>query len=327
MENVNNISEQEAFDKYAELVEEKDGTNFSYDEFLKTFEDSSDSSEDGDKSQNVEEPHEKQLSPDTGTSAKQTAAPAGQTENSDNASESFVDYQKLYEQNRQQYESQLRLANSRLQDVSAKYQELKEKATSKERQPEPEQVSPKLQEFYESYPDIAEAVKTLVDSKLNSTVSQVDQLVSSKVRPLEETVVRSSANQHYERIKAAHPDVFALVESGELANWMNSLPPVEQNGAKYVYTQGTADEIISLLDMFKSSKRAGRKAAPSSAMAPAGSSPQNSQEDSTNEIVSRVLAAMSVPTSKDPIELKRGKTEKTFDDAVKEFERTRSPRR
>lgn len=317
----NNTMEKEAFDAFSTQFEDNNGTDLSYEEFMKAFEDSSDNN-DNSGSEDHEEKQDEQLDSSEGTSADD-ADSNKEDENTDQP-EFTLDYQKLYEQNKQTYEAQLNLVSSRLRDLSEKYQKLKEQKAQKAQ--EPEEIPPKLKEFYESYPDIAEAVKTLVDSKLNKTVSQVEQVVTNRVQPIEQNIAQESARQHIERIRAAHPDVIAIMESGDLVNWIQTLPAVQQEGAIYIYNRGTADQIIELLNTYKSARRGAPKGA-QKAKVSSTQVPQQ-QESNTDEIVNRVLAAMNVPTSKDPISLDntRRHREKTFDDAVKEYEATRRTR-
>ena len=322
----NNNIEQEAFDKFAGLMEDGNGTDVSYEEFMQSFdENSSDTTVDPNVKGQETEPNgtrnqDEQLSNEEGTSLDKTD-PEESKENSDQASFT-LDYQKLYEQNKQTYEAQLKLVTSRLKELSEKYQELKEQKAAKAK--ESEEIPPKLKEFYESYPDIADAVKAMVDSKLNSTVNQVEHAIATRVKPIEQNMAQESARQHIERIRSAHPDVIAIVESGDLVEWINSLPAVEREGAAYIYQQGNADQIIALLNSYKSARSAGRKPVQKAKV----ESAPVVNNDSTDEIVNRVLAAMNVPTPKDQIALdprKRVK-EKTFDDAVKEYEATRRAR-
>lgn len=316
----NNTMEKEAFDAFSTQFEDNNGTDLSYEEFMKAFEDSSDNNDNG-GSEDHEEKQDEQLDSSEGTSADD-ADSNKEDENTDQP-EFTLDYQKLYEQNKQTYEAQLNLVSSRLRDLSEKYQKLKEQKAQKAQ--EPEEIPPKLKEFYESYPDIAEAVKTLVDSKLNKTVNQVEQVVTNRVQPIEQNIAQESARQHIERIRAAHPDVIAIMESGDLVNWIQTLPAVQQEGAIYIYNRGTADQIIELLNTYKSARRGAPKGAQK---AKVSSTQVPQQESNTDEIVNRVLAAMNVPTSKDPISLDntRRHREKTFDDAVKEYEATRRTR-
>lgn len=163
-----------------------------------------------------------------------------------------------------QYEqalSQLKLANSRLENLSSQYQatkgELKtlRETSTKQKEIPLQFVEPEaFKTLKEDWPDVAEAVEAYIKSNIEQTRKSVEELVSSKVEPIERNLNDSAANTHWKSIQQAHPDVFSIVETGELDAWQASLSPVAQRGVQAIRDTGSTEEVIKLLDEYKASK-------------------------------------------------------------------------
>ena len=95
---------------------------------------------------------------------------------------------------------------------------------------------------------------TLVDAKVSAVKKNVETELKTRVEPIQQQLFQTEADRHFSAIRAAHPDINAILDSGDLFTWIDSLPPVMQNGAKYVYQYGTAQEVISLLNDYKSAR-------------------------------------------------------------------------
>ena len=210
--------------------------------------------------------------------------------NSDSGSHAQIDYQKLYAQVKQKYDSEVGLMSSRLRDLSDKYQTLKETTettTKTSAQAQPKEESQAVKDFLEYYPDVAEGVKEMIERRVSEAIANVSKTVDEKVRPIHEKVHTSDAERHRAQIEAAHPDLNAIVDSGNLNAWVDRLPVAAQTGAKWILQYGTAPEVIALLNDFKGTSQPNQPAAQPAA-------PASSEED----IVKKVLAALSVPSKK-----------------------------
>lgn len=99
---------------------------------------------------------------------------------------------------------------------------------------------------------IAKAVATLVDQRVNDTLSKA-------LAPLQQKQAEEAATAHEQAIYAAHPDAGDIAESRELVEWINakveSMPVGVRDsvraGYQRVLDQGSADEVVDLLDAFK----------------------------------------------------------------------------
>ena len=83
---------------------------------------------------------------------------------------------------------------------------------------------------------------------LNDTVAKQ---VNERLKIIEQQQAISVAEKHYQAIYTAHPDADSIVESSELENWISDKPSYVQSAIRQVLKQGTAQEVIALLNDFK----------------------------------------------------------------------------
>lgn len=182
------------------------------------------------------------------------------------------EYEKIYSEYKQNAEAQIGLYKTRLQQLAQDYQDLKAKLETGKAE-EPDKLPDEVQEVFEMYPDIAKAVSTYVDSKLNKVKQSFTQDVEQQIRPIKSHLVLSDVQKHEMAIKAAHPDIQSILQSGDLTRWIDTLPPVMRAGAQQVYQYGDTDAVISLLDEYK--KQRGISNAPRSTRKQSGSQVQS----------------------------------------------------
>lgn len=269
-----------------------------------------------------------------------------------------VDYKSLYEELKRNSDAQLGRLHANIQNLSVQYQELKQSMQQKKEEPRQEEEPTKLpshvQEVFEAYPEIADAVQYLVDSKLSKTQKQLQNVVESKITPIQNQLYLTEAQKHEATIRAAHPDITEILTSGDLHAWMNTLPPVFRAGAVRIYESGSADEIVSMLNEYKQARgiltngytNVGKQSpagfsgtvgnsdsalqAQSSSAAPkgagnTGTSTSSSQDESEDEIVKRVLAAMTVASNREPLDVPKRRARSPKQDfmaVAKEYERS-----
>ena len=319
MNDQNNKDFNEAFDELAKSYEDPSKVEPSFDDFMSEPEDPSEeenvvSQNDDDEVQPAEELELEQ----------EQEAPA---QNEQQTTELPLNYKELYEKAKRDAEAQNTLWASRLADLSHKYQELKDtKNVPEQKKEESDELPDNVKELFEIHPEIANAVKALVDTKVSAVKKNVETELKTRVEPIQQQIFQSEADKHFSAIRAAHPDINAIMDSGDLFTWINSLPPVMQNGAKYVYQYGTAQEVISLLDDYKSARGVNKPQMTRASSTQVQANPAAETED----IVKQVLAAMAVRTGKEPIDIsnkpKAKPREKSFDDFAREYERSRRTR-
>lgn len=160
-----------------------------------------------------------------------------------------VEYEKLYRDYKQNADSQIGLYKARLQQLAQDYQKLKAEVDKKPE--EPEQLPSDVQEVFEMYPDIAKAVSSYVDAKISKTKQSFTKDLEQQIQPIRSHLVLSDVQKHEMAINAAHPDLKSILASGDLTDWIESLPPVMKAGAQQVYQYGDTNAVIALLDEYK----------------------------------------------------------------------------
>ena len=271
------------------------------------------------------------------------------------------EYEKLYKEYRQTAESQIGLYKSRLNQLSHEFQELKAKTEQKKE--EPVQLPEDAREVFEMYPDIAKAVSAFVESKLSHTKQSMIKDVEEQIKPIKSHLVLTDVQKHENAIKAAHPDLGDILQSGDLNRWIEELPPVMKAGAQHVYQYGDTNAVISLLNDYKESrgisraesnsgKQPGREVRRTHARPQDSGNSEFHRVDSRNyaggtgygygergtggsvmedddPLVQRVLNALAVKSGSTPVNLNTNpvRREKTAEDIFKEvtadFESTR----
>lgn len=106
---------------------------------------------------------------------------------------------------------------------------------------------------------MAKGIKALVEQQV---AARVDASVKQALQPLQAKEAINAEQAHFNAIFEKHPDAESLVESKELADWMNGQPSFVRNACQTVLQQGTAQEIIELFDRFKQATGTQQIAAP-----------------------------------------------------------------
>ena len=136
----------------------------------------------------------------------------------------------------------------------------KEKPAAKDAKPEIE-MTPELEEFFELYPGVIPQVQKLIDSRVSTEVSGVEervaQLIEQQVKPIASRVQESEVQAHESAILEAHPDIREQIASGAFRSWVETLPTYQQIGAQQICESGSASEVIDLFSNFKQNMNVG----------------------------------------------------------------------
>lgn len=81
---------------------------------------------------------------------------------------------------------------------------------------------------------------------------QVEARLQSALAPYEKREAQTATEAHYNAIYTAHPDADSVAQSHELAEWINSQPTFVRGSMSAVMQKGSTDQVIELLDAFKS---------------------------------------------------------------------------
>lgn len=97
---------------------------------------------------------------------------------------------------------------------------------------------------------LADGINRLIDERVQA---QVDARVAKALEPMQQKEQESAAETHMRTIYEAHQDADSVVESGEFEAWKASQPSYAQAAVDGVLAQGTAEQVVELLNNYKQS--------------------------------------------------------------------------
>ena len=101
---------------------------------------------------------------------------------------------------------------------------------------------------------LAKGIKELVAADVQAQVAaQVKAQVAEALKPMQAREQESAAEAHMRTIYEAHTDADSIVESGEFNTWKASQPTYVQAALDGVLAQGTAEQVVELLNNYKQS--------------------------------------------------------------------------
>lgn len=101
---------------------------------------------------------------------------------------------------------------------------------------------------------LAEGINKLIGERVQEQVkAQVDARVAEALKPMQLKEQESVAEAHMRTIYEAHADADSIVESSEFEVWKVSQPSYIQAALDGVLTQGTAEQVVELLNNYKQS--------------------------------------------------------------------------
>jgi hypothetical protein len=124
----------------------------------------------------------------------------------------------------------------------------------------PEQAMKQLAEDFGD--DFVRMIEAIATAKAREAGTQVVGELKGTVDEIIGDIVDTKAKAHFERIADAHPDFNEIGESEEFKTYIESLPDDQKGAALETIGNGTAKQIIKLIDGFKAANKAGGDAAP-----------------------------------------------------------------
>ena len=97
---------------------------------------------------------------------------------------------------------------------------------------------------------LTDGINRLIDERVKA---QVDARVAKALEPMHQKEQESVVDAHMRTIYEAHQDADSIVESSEFAEWKASQPSYAQAAIDSVQQQGTAEQVVELLNNFKQS--------------------------------------------------------------------------
>lgn len=96
--------------------------------------------------------------------------------------------------------------------------------------------------------DLSSGIDKRIDQKSAPLLERIAQLEAT----LKQKHAVEASSAHYDAIRAAHPDADSVVQSQELAEWIDSQPTFVRDSMNAVIKEGSTDEVIELFSAFKS---------------------------------------------------------------------------
>ncbi|MFW5910507.1 MAG: hypothetical protein ACOCUJ_01545 [Thiohalospira sp.] len=102
--------------------------------------------------------------------------------------------------------------------------------------------------------EFGEDIANYIDKRAQEIANQQISRVDERITPLEQARQEVAAEQHRAAIEGAHPDAGEIASSKEFGQWIDSLPSYAASAARQVVEQGSAQEVVELLDQYKASR-------------------------------------------------------------------------
>lgn len=99
---------------------------------------------------------------------------------------------------------------------------------------------------------IKSGVGKLVASQTTAIKAEFEAKFNALMEPIQKKQADRETDEHFSAINSKHPDVESVVPSQEFNNWIDAQPSVVRGSLKAAIDQGTAAEVIEVLDAYKS---------------------------------------------------------------------------
>ena len=172
-----------------------------------------------------------------------------------------------------------------------------------------------IAKFKTEWPDEYVAIERMMQANTQAAVSNAlsayTQQLNQFLAPLMTSVQSVEVNNHRATVLAAHPDLDQIAP--EVYAWVETQPSVVRPAFKRVLEQGSAAEVVEVLNLYKAAK-VPTGAAP---VTPASSAAQEPQPKPTKVVDQKAVAALAaVPAAQRPRQ--QGADRNDFDGAFEE---------
>lgn len=135
---------------------------------------------------------------------------------------------------------------------------------------------------------LAEGINKLIDERVKA---QVDAQVAQALQPIQAREQESAEAAHYRTIYEAHQDIDSILESGEFDAWKGAQPTYVQAALDGVLAQGTAEQVVELLNNYKQSTNS--TAEPAKADKPSSDDLKAKAREAINNAAPTIPASLS----------------------------------
>lgn len=151
------------------------------------------------------------------------------------------------------WEGRIKAANKAKEEAEAKLNgdDSQSGKVNKTAPGEDEEADTILSEFIDEFPSLEQPIKIMVKKIANKMIESKLEEITPKIDSIEERTQETASEEHFATIKKAHANYEKIYNSGALTTWIKSQPKFLQAGMEVVIEDGTAEEIIEMLDAYK----------------------------------------------------------------------------
>lgn len=112
---------------------------------------------------------------------------------------------------------------------------------------------------------IAKGVQALIAQQVPN---QIQAALNQALAPIQQqqqlTAQQTAEAAHFALIHEKHPDAGSIAESQEFTGWLTQQPSIVRDAYNNVLSNGTATQVVELLDLYKAQNNVGQSAQPAS---------------------------------------------------------------
>lgn len=94
-------------------------------------------------------------------------------------------------------------------------------------------------------------VEKVVAARVAAVTADLEARFAAALEPIQSKAALTETEAHFQAIESKHPDFESVAQSQELANWIAKQPSFAQAGYTAVLQEGTAPQVVELLDTYK----------------------------------------------------------------------------
>lgn len=160
-----------------------------------------------------------------------------------------IDYQKLVDAREAE-----RLARAQVAEMMQEIEALKKAPQPPAPEVAPAETPESDAELFGDFSEeaIGKGVEKLVASRTAAIEAKFEAKLNAILAPMQARQAESATEGHFSTIQTAHPDVESVIPSEQFGKWIDAQPSFVRDGFKAVVEQGTAAQVIEMLDAYKS---------------------------------------------------------------------------
>lgn len=158
-----------------------------------------------------------------------------------------------------------------------------------------------LETVREDYPTIFKAIEAMSGRKQRQAIKeaqqQLDERIENRVRPITESQQKAAREAHFGKIRAAHADYEAKVQSDGFRAFLDAVPYADGVRYRTIMKEGSADDVIGMLNDYTAHNG---KQSPTSGTRSAGQPSRRQQQLQSSQGVRHRSAGITASKAVDP---------------------------